>query len=61
MSMEDLLRLQIEEDNIGSKIRWFNLVVAKVNMVKHGQSSKSKKNKFGKRFKWGPKGGISKN
>ena len=61
MSMEDLIvRLQIEEDNRASKKKGLNPAVAKVNIVKHDQSSKSKKNEFGKGSKLGPKGGILK-
>ncbi|XP_022861374.1 uncharacterized protein LOC111381780 [Olea europaea var. sylvestris] len=58
------LELRIEEDNKSSEKKWFNPDVAKANVVEHGQSSKSYKNKFGpssgKKTKHGPKGGISK-
>ncbi|KAL2519358.1 Retrovirus-related Pol polyprotein from transposon TNT 1-94 [Abeliophyllum distichum] len=64
MNIEELIvRLRIEEDNKSSE-RGFNLVVAKANVVEHGQSSKINKNKYGtsggKGPKFGPKGGISK-
>ena len=52
MSMEDLIvRLRIEEDNKRSE-------KLQGKMVEHGQSSK--KNKYGKGSKLGPKGGVSK-
>ena len=37
-----------------------NPTMAKVNIVEHDSSSKSKKNNFGKRSELGPKGGNSK-
>ncbi|KAL5570239.1 hypothetical protein UlMin_026814 [Ulmus minor] len=61
MSIEDLVvRLRIEEDNICSEKRGYNLSVAKANVVEHGQSFKFKKNKSNKGPKLGPKGGVSK-
>ncbi|KAL2471178.1 Uncharacterized protein Adt_39314 [Abeliophyllum distichum] len=43
MNVEELIvRLRIEEDNKSSE-RWFNPVVAKANVVEHGQSSKINK------------------
>ncbi|PON90873.1 Zinc finger, CCHC-type, partial [Trema orientale] len=62
MSIEDLvLRLHIEEDNKKSEKKGpTSSSEAKANIVEHSQSSKSKKNKFGKGNKLGPKGGISK-
>ena len=46
MSIEDLVvRPCIEEDNICSEKRGYNLSVAKANVVEHEQSSKFKKNK----------------
>ena len=62
MKIEDLIvRLRIEEDNKGADRKVGNTVVAKANVVEHGQSSIGKK-KFpsDKRSKLGPKGGISK-
>ncbi|KAL2486434.1 Retrovirus-related Pol polyprotein from transposon TNT 1-94 [Abeliophyllum distichum] len=50
-------QLCIEEDNKGSERKMFNSVVAKANVVEHGQSSKVNKNKFGKGPKMGLKGG----
>ena len=59
--MEDMIvRLPIEEDNIRSKKRGLTPPEAKANMVDHGQSSKSKKNKSGKGSKLGSKRGVSK-
>ncbi|PON80618.1 Zinc finger, CCHC-type [Parasponia andersonii] len=62
MRIEDLvLRLRIEEDNKRSKKNRTNSSSeAKVNIVEHGQSSKSKKNKSSKGNKLRLKGGISK-
>ena len=59
--MEDLIiRRQIKEDNKRSMKKGLNLVEVKANMVERGQTSKSKKNKFGEGFKWRPTYGISK-
>ena len=57
-----IIRLRIEEDNIGSEKREaHNSGEAKANFVEHGQGSKFKKsNNKGKGSKLGPKGGISK-
>ena len=46
---ELIVRLLIEEDNISFEKSGFNSIVAKANVVEHGQSSKFKKNKSGKR------------
>ncbi|PON81406.1 LOW QUALITY PROTEIN: Zinc finger, CCHC-type, partial [Trema orientale] len=52
-----VLRLNIEEDNKKSEKNGTNSSSeAKANIVEHGQSSKSKKNKSGKGNKLGPKG-----
>ena len=60
MNLEELIvRLRIEEDNRGSEKKGFHPVVAKANVVEHGQSSKNKKTKA--KPKLGPKGGVSKN
>ena len=63
MSTEDMIiRLRIEEDNIGSEKKGVhNPSEAKANFVEHDQGSKFKKsNKKGKGTKLGPKGGVSK-
>lgn len=65
MNVEVLIvRLRIKEDNKSFKKKWFNPGVAKANVVEHGQSNKTYKNKFGpsggKRTKQGSKCGISK-
>ncbi|KAL6137282.1 hypothetical protein ACLB2K_062574 [Fragaria x ananassa] len=61
MSMEDLeVRLCIEEDNRGfEKKATVGGYSAKANVVKHGQSSKTKKFK-NQGSKLGPRGGIAK-
>ena len=60
MNVEELIvRLRIEEDNRGSEKK-YNVDMAKVNVVEHGQGSKFKKNNSGKGSKLGPNGGISK-
>ena len=55
-----IVRLRIEEDNKRADRKMGNTVVAKANVVEHGQSSIGKK-KFpsSKGSKLGPKGGIS--
>ncbi|PON52917.1 Zinc finger, CCHC-type [Parasponia andersonii] len=62
MNIEDLvLKLRIEENNKKfEKYGTNSSLEAKANIVEHGQSSKSKKNKFSKGNKLGLKGGISK-
>ena len=63
MSIEDLMiRLCIEEDNIGSKNKGaYNLGEANANFVEHGQSSKFKKANYKRKDnKLGPKRGILK-
>lgn len=65
MKIEELIvRFRIEEDDKSSKKNGFNPIVAKANVVEHGQNSKTFKNMSrtsgGKCVKLGSKWGISK-
>lgn len=57
MNVEQFIsRLRIKVDNRSSKRKEFNLIVPKANVGKHGQNSRSFKNKFwpsgGKWLSW---------